>query len=192
MIPPVVSVSVSPDLRKGGWCQTFTGRKFWPLDPRPEDIDIIDIAHALANVCRFGGHSRVFYSVAQHSVLVSQHCPAEFAMHGLMHDAAEAYIGDMVRPLKTQDEMIAYRQAEHAINGAIATRFDMWKWCHNTPRSVKRTDDATLATEAKWFMGDTNEWYLPEPPLPIEIVAVGPFEAKRMFLRRFEELGGKL
>lgn len=60
-----------PTERAGDWMQTFTGRQFWPMDPRPEDLDILDIAHALSLLCRFGGHCQRFYSVAEHSVHVS-------------------------------------------------------------------------------------------------------------------------
>ena len=82
------------------WFLTTTGRQFWPASPDPEQIQIEDIAHALSNLCRFGGHTREFYSVAQHSVLVSQNVPDDLRLVGLMHDATEAYCGDMIRPLK--------------------------------------------------------------------------------------------
>lgn len=85
---------------RSDWMQTYTGRVFWPLEPRPEDVDIVDIAHALANLCRYGGHSKVFYSVAHHSVLVSQIVPPADALWGLMHDSAEAYVIDLIRPIK--------------------------------------------------------------------------------------------
>src|SRR5271165_7548492 len=90
----------SADNRKGDWIQTYTGRVMYPLDPRPEEINIIDIAHALSNLCRFTGHVRTFYSVAEHSVRVSQHCDPKDALWGLLHDASEAYLADMSRPMK--------------------------------------------------------------------------------------------
>ena len=83
--------------RKGDWFLTYTGRQFWPLDPRPEDICIRDIAHHLSLCCRFNGACRVHYSVAQHSVMVANILPAPLRFWGLMHDATEAYVGDMVR-----------------------------------------------------------------------------------------------
>src|SRR5687767_13374438 len=86
--------------RKGDWICTYQGIQFWPLDPKPEDVSIIDIAHALSNVCRFGGHSRWFYSVSQHSYYVSLYTRPENALYALLHDAPESYIGDCVRPLK--------------------------------------------------------------------------------------------
>ena len=77
--------------RNGDWLQTFTGKAFFPLDPRPEEMDIFDIAHALSNLCRYGGHCNKFYSVAEHSVLVSILCRLYYgeqvALQGLLHDA---------------------------------------------------------------------------------------------------------
>ena len=79
------------DERIGSWLQTYTGKKFYPFDPREEEVDILDIAHALSQLCRFGGHTKEFYSVAEHCVLVSMCCPSEVKLLGLLHDAAEAY-----------------------------------------------------------------------------------------------------
>jgi hypothetical protein len=92
--------------RKGSWQQTFTGRQFWPCDPRPEDVCLEDIAHHLALMCRFGGACRVFYSVAEHSVRVAElvwdrtNGDREAALAGLLHDASEAYLVDI--PKTTQ------------------------------------------------------------------------------------------
>src|SRR4051812_6540197 len=86
--------------QKGDWMQTISGKAFFPLDPRPADVDIQDIAHALAFQCRFGGHVKEFYSVAEHSVRVSLICAHEDAKWGLLHDATEAYLSDIVRPVK--------------------------------------------------------------------------------------------
>ena len=86
------------------WIQTYTGRKFHPLRPRVAEVDVRDIAHALSLKCRFGGHCRVFYSVAEHSVRVSRVLEAkgrELAVWGLMHDAGEAYLPDVGRPVKS-------------------------------------------------------------------------------------------
>jgi len=88
------------DERKGDWMQIFTGKKFWPLDPKSEEVDIKDIALSLAFQCRFNGHSNYFYSIAQHSVIVSKIVSKDQASAALLHDAAETYIGDMVSPLK--------------------------------------------------------------------------------------------
>ena len=79
---------------------TYLGFDFYPLNLEVETVKLVDIAHALSNICRFGGHVSTFYSVAQHSVLVSEHC--EDSIWGLFHDAAEAYIGDMISPIKRE------------------------------------------------------------------------------------------
>lgn len=82
------------------YIRTFTGIKFTPLSPRLEDIDIRDIAHALSNLCRFTGHTPVFYSVAEHSVLVSKLVEPKYALGALLHDASEAYLNDIAGPIK--------------------------------------------------------------------------------------------
>lgn len=129
-----------------GWIQTFTGVQFWPLDPRSEDVRIEDIAHALSNICRFGGHSREFYSVAQHSVLVSTYVPAEHRLVALMHDAPEAYLGDMVRPMKHSRAMQGYRDAEDAVWAAVAETFGLPA---TIPEPVHVADHRLLYTERR-------------------------------------------
>lgn len=84
---------------------TYKGHHFDPLNPDPDLIDIVDIAHALSNICRYGGHADWFFSVAQHCTLMSHYCPAPLAAACLMHDAAEAYVGDLVRPIKEDTEL---------------------------------------------------------------------------------------
>lgn len=92
---------------RGDYFITFTGKKFYFSDPLPEMICLADIAHALAHQCRFGGHAKRFYSVAEHSVLVSYLVPPHLALKGLLHAAAKAYYGDIVRPLKQQALIVA-------------------------------------------------------------------------------------
>ena len=108
-----------------GFIGTFSGLRFWPLDPNPEKILIADIAHALAHQCRFGGHASKFYSVAEHSVHVSQLCLPEDALWGLLHDASEAYLVDLPRPLKLLPEFAPYREAERRLQRAVALRFGL-------------------------------------------------------------------
>lgn len=116
---------MTTEWRFGDWFQTISGRKFYPFDPRREDVDLDDIIHALSMLCRFGGHSRCFYSVAQHSVLVSRLCPPSLALIGLFHDAHEAYIGDLIRPIKrtlregTDVYDVAADRVQSAIEGAL-------------------------------------------------------------------------
>lgn len=183
------------------WMQTYTGKRFDPLNPDPTLIDIEDIAHALSNICRFGGHSSRFYSVAEHSVLVGEalwnlHHDADLALAGLLHDAAEAYLGDVPRPLKYRPEFEAYRQAEYKLELHVIDRFDL-KRGFGDPE-IKRVDNAILADEAREFMGNPGEaWGLTEPALGIEFSQHVPRMAgvneywKGAFLLRFREWGGK-
>src|SRR5665213_153577 len=86
--------------RIGNWMQTYTGKQYWPCDPRPEEVFIIDIAHALSQMCRYSGHCIHFYSVAEHSVLLSRYASTlETKKWSLLHDASEAYITDIIRPV---------------------------------------------------------------------------------------------
>lgn len=175
---------MGPDARRGDWMQTVTGRQFWPLDPRPEDIFIEDIAHALSMMCRFGGHCQRFYSVAEHSVLVSENVPPQDALWALLHDASEAYIADIVRPAKRFID--GYKQMEANIMAAVCGAFDL---PYAEPPSVKRADNAILADEAAQIMGARPKyWILPEPPLGIQIVGLSPADAKKAFLARYHAL----
>jgi len=109
--------------RKGNWMQTFTGRQFWPLDPRPEEICIEDIAHSLSMYCRFGGHCKEFYPVGEHSLFVMRLVPEKDKLQALLHDAPEAYLGDVINPLKRM--LPEYQRAEHAVWLAVCERFDI-------------------------------------------------------------------
>lgn len=110
---------------ENGWIVTYTGKKFWPLDPDPEAIDILDIAHALSNVCRFTGHTRDFYSVAQHSYLVALGSGCEHVLCGLLHDASEAYLCDISTPVKHSPMFEGYRRAEQWLQQAIFHKFGL-------------------------------------------------------------------
>lgn len=172
--------------RYGDWLQTYSGVQFWPLDAREEEVRIRDIAHALAQQCRFSGHTRQFYSVAQHSVEVSRHCPPERALWGLLHDASEAYLLDLPTPLKHLPEMSAYRAAERRLQRVIYTSFGL----HGTPpASVKRADLLMLATEAAHFVWpQVAPWIALPNPLPIHLIPLSPVQAEMAFLQRFEQL----
>lgn len=176
--------------RRGAWIQTFTGRKFWPLDPRPEDVDIADLAHQLSNVCRYGGATRSFYSVAQHSVLVSRYVPRRFARVALLHDAAEAWIGDMVRPLKYQPEMTEFRAAETRIERAVFQAFGV-AVSAEAHAAVKKIDDQIIIDEIGCLMADPPAYWDRMgdlEPLDIKIRAMPPRAAERAFFHRFYEL----
>lgn len=169
--------------RVGGWMQTVTGGVFWPLDPRPEEIHLEDIAHALSLLCRYNGHCRDFYSVAQHSVLVAMALPTPLKLWGLLHDASEAYLSDIVRPVKPF--IPGYREMEDRIMAAVCERFGLPT---EMPAEVKRVDNAILDDERRCLMAEPPvAWGLTEPPLGIRIDPWPPKLAKKAFLARAEE-----
>lgn len=170
------------------WLQTYSGGKFFPLHPRPDDIAIGDVAWALSNLCRFNGHTKAYYSVAEHSVHVSYNVPDYLALAGLMHDASEAYICDLPRPLKQVPEIRAvYEPIEDAIMQVIAKKFG---FPYPLPREIKEADDALLATEALQLMSplhpDWTDRYNPVPGL--HLPCWSPREAFEIFLKRYYEL----
>jgi 5'-deoxynucleotidase YfbR-like HD superfamily hydrolase len=144
--------------RAGDWIMTYTGVEFWPLDPRPEEIRIEDIAHSLSMQCRYSGHSKVFYSVAEHAIRVSELCPPEYAMWGLLHDAAEAYLVDLPRPLKRHSEIgRLYRESEDRLMMAICEKFGL-DWQNPAPEPVERADKAMLYIESRCLMPAHQCW----------------------------------
>lgn len=171
--------------RADGWIQTYTGRQFWPLDPRPEHIQVEDIAHALSMLCRYNGHCLEFYSVAQHCVLMSHEVLPEHALWALLHDAAEAYLGDMPRPLKHQDEMAQFRLAETEIMLAVQDRFELG----DEPFEIRDADNRMIATEKRDIMGDgVGKWLDHGQAYEVRIESWPPVVAERRFLDRFREL----
>ncbi len=165
------------------WIETHIGVKFHLSEPRLGDIYIDDIAWALSYTCRFGGHCRRFYSVAQHSVLVARACPPELRLQGLLHDAAEAYLGDVTSPLKCL--LPAYAGLEERLMKLIAKRFGL-PWPFDD--EVKRIDMGLLATEKRELLGGF-EWppdVLSEPALDCCVGQWVPDTARVEFLRLFE------
>jgi len=173
---------------RGPYIVTYSGGKFYPMDVREEDIDIEDIAHALSNQCRFGGHVNTFYSVGQHcchvSDLLAQHS-AEEAFRGLLHDASEAYLVDVPRPIKQIVDFSTYRQIERATQVAIYTKFDITPV--EDPLWLFNADNALLATEARDLM-DNPGWCHKMPKLKMKIEAWKPAKAEKEYLKRFEKL----
>lgn len=160
--------------------QTHTGKRFFLENPSPDSIDILDIATALSNLCRFTGHTRVFYSVAEHSIRVAQELPDELKFLGLMHDATEAYLGDVSSPLKHL--LPDYRRIEEIVWGVMAEK---WGLPHSKdfPEELKRADLVLLATERRDIMTPTSDvWYNLPDPLPGEIYPLPPETARNEFL----------
>lgn len=173
-----------------GFITTFTGKILYPAAPDPAKIDIRDIAHSLAQQCRWTGHTREFYSTAQHSVIVSYHCGAH-ALTGLLHDSAEAYIADLSKPLKYTTRLgEEYRKVEARLEKVIARKFRVPALMNP---EVKAADEMMLWTEKRDLM--VGEWRQkklmgPKRELPERIVPWSPAEAERRFLARFRELTG--
>lgn len=173
---------------RGDWMQTADAGKFWPRDPRPEDIDIEVIAQALSNQCRFGGHSARFYSVAEHSVLLSRAVSAPNQLWALLHDAAEAYLGDVMRPIKPL--LPEYRQLEFHVLAAIARRFNLPVGFDGlVPAEVVEADERILGDERRALMPSAHPWSTDRlTPLGVMIAGWEPSRAKFEFLARFDAL----
>jgi uncharacterized protein len=179
----------------GPYLQTVSGRWVNPFDPDPDQLDAGDIARALANQCRFGGHCRTFYSIAQHSVIVSELVEqrggdVEDVFAALMHDASEAYLGDMPHPLKHRSPLgEAFKDAERHLEQALREHFGIKA---DVPE-IKRADRALLATERRAFSDESWPW--PElegvAPLDLELTAWPPDEAARAFAERYAELDAR-
>lgn len=165
---------------------TYSGKSIDLDSPNPDLIDIDDIAHQLSLINRFNGATKEPYSVAQHSVIVSNIVKPEFALLGLLHDAAEAYIGDIVGPVKKLFNQF-FGDLERRLLGVILEKYCaeigvdcLWK--------VKTADMQAYVTEFRdLFNSPQNFEHLPEP-LAYKIEPVGNWKAKRMFLNRFHEL----
>lgn len=166
----------------------LSGRTFDILNPEESTFVIEDIAHALANACRFGGHVRYFYSVAQHSVLVSKLVPQELALDGLLHDATEAFLGDLIRPLKKI--MVDYQELERKVHLCIAKRYGI---ANVVPDAVEEADNIALMAEARDLCSLALYQAVFEfrEGVPGTITPSTPTKAKRDFMRRFANLTGR-
>lgn len=184
---------------RGSYMHTANGRKYWPLAPRAEDVHIEVIAHHLANKCRYAGAvrhpsdmKRIFYSVAEHSVYVAldlalQGFDDRIVMTGLLHDASEAYNGDLIRPLK-YDPYFAepFKTVEVRNEQAICERF---KLPYPFPPMVKASDEAVTAAEVQQIVpkAPDEEWdsgrlHDDSRVAPFRIMMLSPYDARGMFL----------
>eukprot|EP01133_Synstelium_polycarpum_P018095 gene18095-21623_t len=168
------------------YVSTYSGNRFYPLRPHIDKVAIEDIAHGLAYQCRFNGQTQVFYSIAQHSLIVASLVPPPLRLAALLHDAAEAYLGDMVKPLKVL--LPEFAALEDKVSAIIAATYGI-DFSDYAP--IKRADLVALATEKRDLMPHSAErWaYLDGiAPLPGIIDVMGPAEAKQRFLLAFAEL----
>ncbi|MGD9552538.1 MAG: hypothetical protein AB7V60_05500 [Candidatus Caldatribacteriota bacterium] len=186
------------EIRHGDWIETYTGKKFWPLDPRPEEVCIEDIAHGLSNICRFNGQTRHFYSVAQHSI----NCTllAERKGYGdrlqmlmLLHDAAEAYISDIAKPIKPF--LTDFKEIENRIQKVIYTALNIMPPDELEERLIKDIDTIMLVTEGKALMpfngwGEWSEGI--EPDDYAVLTPVPPSSVKAQFWSIAKKLGARL
>jgi len=191
------------------WFQTYSGKLVSITNPKPEDIDIIDIAHALSMTCRFGGHCREFYSIAEHSIRVCEvgqfTCPINNdhpqaiaqALAFLLHDAAEAYIGDLITPLKSN--LGGAHELETRWLRAIEQKYGLGTSLSEPSYDVKETDLRVLSFEVvKLFDCVDPTWWTkfkrPEQQdhFIINVQCWSPPRARREFLRLFNQLYGQL
>lgn len=166
--------------------QTYSGLRFYPIDPRESEVDIGDIAHALAMQCRYGGHVKRFYSVAEHCVLLARHLyhvGPETAMWALLHDASEAYISDIIRPLKPF--LLNYHVLEEHVMEVILKRYNLAK---PMPDIVKDADNRIIADERQQNLVAIPWDNEPGPPLGVVLRFWSPEVAEREFIRTFDAL----
>lgn len=183
----------------GDWMETYTGLRFYPASPSVDQICIEDIAHGLANTARYGGQALKFYSVAQHAILVSFLAPYPYALAGLLHDASEAYLCDIPRPVKVL--LPDYQLLEAEVMSVIREKFRKYDPVMGLDlhhRWVKYADNLALVTEAATLIASggrdwTVEWEGVElSPISDWLIQDpwSPEDAERRFLSRFKMLTG--
>lgn len=153
-----------------GDIETQSGRYVNVLRPSPETITADDLAHALSMQCRFNGHIRVFYSVAEHCVRVAGHLPPNLRIHGILHDAAEAYLGDIVTPVKRL--LFGYKRLEERMLRAIYARFEVAYPTRGELRLIKRADLLALREEAGELLPSRGQWH----PGHVPVMARDPLQ----------------
>lgn len=150
--------------RKGDWKSTFSGVKFWPFDPSPDEVNLADIAHQLSLICRWNGCVTEFYSVAQHACMVAtlvERIAPNLALAALHHDSAEAYLGDITRPVKhflevdlqdDEDTPVSFAEMEHRLRDTIFNALGISILGSDAAVIVKIADDSALKIEADHLM----------------------------------------
>ncbi len=177
----------SEETRRGNWIQTFLSKKYFPLDPRPEDVEIEDIAHSLSFLCRYNGHIKKFYSVAEHCWIISHVVPPELALKGLLHDASEAYMSDIPRPFKYSVELKKFREVEHLNSKVIYNKFGL---SDDEPAIIKEFDGRIITNEKHSLFNTIHPEFTDTLPRikGIRIRGWSPKTAKLRYLERFNEL----
>ncbi len=172
-------------MEKGPTIMLHSGAWFDFCAPTRSNFTIEDVAHGLANIRRYSGQCRRFYSVAEHSILVSE-TAIGFELEALLHDAAEAFMGDITRPLKQM--LPEYKKIENDVEEAILMKFGLTA---PLPTEVKDADLRVLAAEQSQIMPrGTDEWVREQHivPAPVIVRHLNPEQAKRAFLDRYERL----
>lgn len=170
---------------RGNFITTYSGANFFVDECNIEDIPIQDIAHALSMNCRYNGHSEMFYSVAEHSVLVSKLVPEKDALWGLMHDVTEAFVPDVPRPFKHL--IYGFKEFENILAKKMAKYYGL-RWPE--PKSVLHIDKNIVGSEARVIFPNPPEWVtFYEDVCPHDMIrGLPPKKAEREFLDRFKEL----
>lgn len=154
------------------------------LSPEDHGYDIKLIAHALSNICRYNGHSKRFYSVAEHSVLVSQCVPTSLQLCALLHDASEAYVGDMTSPLKRL--IPEFGVIEDRIQACIAKVYGL---PYPFPNEIHIADKRVYKAELPQITRSKDAMWYPElEPAPVKVIGLTPAKAEQLFLNRYNEL----
>jgi hypothetical protein len=176
------------------WMMTFTGRHVFPLALKPEDVDIRDIAHHTAMQVRYNGSVRVFYSVAEHMIHVSEaihHMTGDRmkALQGLLHDANETYTGDMIRPVKNslKENFAFWKQMEDNNERAICEKFGI---PFPLDPIVKECDKRIIVNEKMALFGKNKPWDWNYEPLEIKIAGWDWADAEKFYLEAFGFLTG--
>lgn len=178
-------LSMDDASRVGDFISTYTGGRWYPLDPRVEEVKIEDIAHSLSMLCRYNGHCGFFYSVAEHCWLLSYAVPESYRLEALLHDASEAYTSDIPRPFKYSDGMAAFRHVED-LNAKVVYEFAGLTY----PESdvVKEYDKRIVGNEGEVLLTNTY-WHTSIEKIPnIIINGFSPKLMEKMYLERYYEL----
>jgi hypothetical protein len=177
---------------RSSWIPTFSGRAFDVVDPSSRDISIRDIAHSLSMQCRFGGHCRRFYSLAEHGLLLSRTVDRKLALCALLHESAHAYIQEVIIPLRPL--LAGYQELTSRVWAMVAKRFRLPLVL---PAAIRQADFRLLATEIEYLLLPTPKpWLQGVNPFTLEELGVQhtkqlgllPREARQLFLERFAEL----